>query len=62
MNQPAMGKENHVTTKTVRSEAFTQNALLPQAATTSFYSKVNQIGVPLLLVRSVLMYSTRPRA
>ena len=63
-NQPISDGENKTTSrrKAVRSVAFIKKALLPQAAITLLQKKVSPPGVPLLLVRSVLLYSPRPRA
>ena len=62
MNQSAMGNEKIRHEKIVRSVSFTKETLLPEAATPSFLEQKTQIEVPLLLVQSVLLYSTRPRA
>ena len=63
-NQPISDGENKTSSrqKAVRSVAFFKNALLPQAAITLFLKKRQPTGVPLLLVRNVLLYSPRPRA
>ena len=63
-NQPISDGENETRSrqKAVRSVAFIKKALLPQAAITLSLKKSQPTGVPLLLVRSVLLYSPRPRA
>ena len=63
-NQPISDGENKAASrqKAVRRVAFTTKALLPQAVITLFLKESQPTGVPLLLVRSVLLYSPIPRA
>ena len=63
-NQPISDGKHKTTSrpKAVRSVTFTKKALLPQAAITLLLKKSQPTGVPLHIVRSVLLYSPRPRA
>ena len=59
----AMGKNKTTSRqKAARSVAFMKKALLPQADITLWLKKSQHTGVPRLLVRSVLLYSPRPKA
>ena len=62
--QPISDGKNKTTSRqiAVRGVAFTKKAPLPQAAITLLLKKSQPTRVPLLLVRSVLLYSPRARA